>query len=781
MRLEIDKEKIENTNSRGSQKPRRGNSLMFKVEGMNCQNCVRKVKEAISSVEKVEKVEVDLASATATVSCQIARPQMAAQIISALKNAGYAAEEIKPSSAETVEHASEEVSGWKTNIIIGVLVFIPLMIGEWFFKLHDSTWFRWFAFIGALVVQTVCGTRFYKGAWNQLRRFAANMDTLVSLGSSAAFGYSVYALFSNQPHVYFMESVGIITLISIGHFLEARMTIKAEAALRELMNLAPAKARKLDSNKNEVEVSVNELKPGDLVVIKAGDHVPTDGIIVDGAVSIDESMVTGESLPVEKTNGSKVFAGTINQNGIAIIKVESTGEETALWRIIEFVKKAQESQANIQRLADKVSNVFVPIVIIIALASGLWWGLDYESAKKVHQFLSNFLWDVNIPQNSVAAAFIHVAAVLIIACPCAMGLATPAALMAGASVAARRGILIRDCQALEKTGKITSIVFDKTGTLTEGKLSVSTAVDVRSGKPPSDDVMRLVKKVAGVSNHPISRAIFNEIQKKTKNSNDENHLTPNSINNVTEIRGHGIEMRLTDDGGETIIIYRLGSFQWLESCGVKITDDIKALNSNGGISVGFAKDKELIAYFLLEDMLKKGIGEVITDLEKKGFKVYMITGDNRNSARRIADKIGIKHENVFSEITPDKKAEIIMSLKSKGERVAFAGDGINDAPALQVADLGIAVSQASDIAREAADLILLKSDVHAIPEAISLAQATLRTIKQNLFWAFFYNAASVPIAALGFLSPIVCAAAMGFSDVVVIGNALRLNRWRYKG
>lgn len=776
---ESDRKECEACGLKVPEKPRDKTRTVLKVNGMNCQNCARKVRETISAFDNVSRVDVDLSGGSATIYWRDIRDKDVNQIISALKKTGYSATEVAQVE-DTHEHGLESVSGWKTNILIGLLVFIPLMVGEWFLHAHDKPWFRWTAFVGALIVQVVCGKRFYAGAWNQLRRFSANMDTLVALGSSAAFGYSVWALFTNQPHLYFMEAVGIITLISIGHWLEARMSQKAGAALRELMNLSPSKARLLVNNK-EVEVAVNELKPGDHVVIKPGDRVPTDGEIVEGVAFVDESMLTGESLPVEKKSGSKVFAGTINQDGVAIVRVEAIGEETALWRIIELVRKAQESRADIQRLADKVSNIFVPVVIVVALAAGLWWGLDYESAKNFHQTLSAFLWQTGIPQNPFAAALIHIAAVLIIACPCAMGLATPVALMAGTSVAARRGILIRDSVALEKTGKITCIVFDKTGTLTEGKLSISSMVDVKSGGTPSVETLEIIRKMTCSSNHPASRALCVGIQKILKVNEKENASAIFGTNGWREIRGHGIEMELTGDSSQTKTLYRLGSFQWLESCAVKIPNNIKVILEDGGITVGFSKNDELVAYFVLEDTLKQGIREVIASLERNGLKVYMVTGDNRKSARRIAEQTGIEPERVFAEVKPEEKSGIIKSLQAQGERVAFVGDGINDAPALETANLGIAVSQASDIAREAADIILLKSDVHVIPEALGLARATLRTIKQNLFWAFFYNAAAVPLAALGFLSPIVCAAAMGVSDVVVIGNALRLNRWKYRG
>ncbi|MGC8886127.1 MAG: heavy metal translocating P-type ATPase [Verrucomicrobiia bacterium] len=570
----------------------------------------------------------------------------------------------------------------------------------------------------------------------------------------------------------------MITLISVGHFLEARMSQRAGAALKALMDLAPPMARKIDENQREIEVPVSELKPTDLVVIKPGDHCPTDGIVVKGSASFDESMLTGESMPVEKSPGAVVYAGTVNQDGLVIMKVEAVGEETALARIIEVVRRAQESKADIQRLADKVSNIFVPVVIVIAIGTAILWGVNYDGMLRMHQVLSSVLWHSGTPPSAVAAAFIHLAAVLIIACPCAMGLATPVAIMAGTSVAARRGILIRDGRALEKSGKITSIIFDKTGTLTEGKIEVSKAIAPETGRDIDEEIWRIAQNLSCVSNHPVSKAICFAAKAMSGGNVDEKSPSFNYENGWRELRGSGVEMRM-ESPDKNPEIYRLGSIKWLTSCGVDVSAVSSKSNEQGKMTVGLSKNSKLLALFTLEDKIKDGAKKVVKELKEKGLKVYIITGDRYETALRVAEQCGLNPDNVFAEVAPDKKAAIIQSLQQRGERVAFAGDGINDAPALEKADLGIAVGKATDIAKEAADIVLLKSDIHSIPEAISLSQATLRTIKQNLFWAFFYNAVAVPLAALGFLSPIVCAAAMGISDVVVIGNALRLARWRY--
>ena len=723
------------------------------VHGMTCSNCVQHVRQAIQEVEGVRQATVSLDGGHATVKWnQNASPDPEA-VVRAVKQAGYAAE---------VAHAHDHaVSDWQITLWVGATCTGILMAGEWAFGLGTQRWFQWLAFALATVVQLYCGARFYRGAWGQLKRGSSNMDTLVALGSTTAFGYSVWALFA-QPgtHLYFMEAAAIITLISAGHWMEARVSSRASDSLRALMNLAPAVATRRAPDGAEAIVPVEQLVPEDVVLLKPGERVPTDGEIFEGASSLDESMLTGESLPAEKGAGAKVFAGTTNLNGRLVVRVTSTGEETALAQIVAAVERAQSSRANIQRLADRVSSIFVPIVIAIAIGAALWWGLAFEQASATHHALAKFLWGAHPPATPIAAACIIAASVLIIACPCAMGLATPAAIMAGANAASARGILIRDGVALEKAGEITAVLFDKTGTLTVGKPTV--AEHQAHGEPGSTE---LAAALAAQSNHPLSEAIAALPRADA------------SFDDWRELRGAGIEAR---QNGRLL---RLGSFRWLESSGVDIaaTEDFASKWFNAGATVvALAVDRQLAAAFALQDAVKPGAREVVGNLQRAGLHTWMVTGDNSRTAGSIAQQVGIAGDHVFAEVAPEKKAGIVADLQRRGERVAFVGDGINDAPALEQADLSIAVSRASDIAREAADIILLKSDIEAVPESIGLARATLRTIKQNLFWAFFYNAAAIPLAVFGFMSPVLCAAAMGLSDIVVIGNALRLRRWKFR-
>lgn len=740
------------------------NRTELRVDGMTCSNCARHVTEALQSVPGVASAGVELDRGCASVRWTPDVAPKIPELLAAVKEAGYDATAI--SSAETgKERAWSPLTGWKFNAVVGTICTAPLLVGEWVFQLGMERWFHWLAFALALPVQIFCGAKFYRGAWNQLKTGSSNMDTLVALGSTAAFVYSAWALFAGSAgHLYFMEAAAIITLVSVGHWLEARMSSKAAGSLRALLNLAPQTARRKNPNGSEENIPVAQLHLDDKIILKPGDRVPTDGELLEGNSAVDESMLTGESLPIDKKSGDKLYAGTINVNGQLLMRVTAVGEKTALAHIIEAVQRAQTSRASIQRLGDRVSSVFVPIVIVIALLTAAFWGFFPQRAHDLHHWLSQFLWQSHPPLEALAAAVVGAAAVLIVACPCAMGLATPVAIMAGTNSAAQRGILIRDGIALEKAGKITAVMFDKTGTLTQGKPAVAASEIFAQGSRDNFEI-HLASALARRSNHPLSQAV-------AKLHSDEFQLL-----RWKEIRGAGVEAEFNSE------IVRLGSLRWLKEADVDLSPGnffSEKWTAQGATILGLASGTKLVALLALVDTVKTGAAEVVRQLARENLSVYMITGDNQRTARSIAEQVGIPAENVFAEISPENKSELVKKLQSRGERVAFVGDGINDAPALEQADLGIAVSKASDVASEAADIILLKSEIYAIPEALGLARATLRTIKQNLFWAFFYNAAGIPLAALGFLSPVLCAAAMGFSDLIVIGNALRLRRWKIK-
>jgi Cu+-exporting ATPase len=758
------------------------------ITGMTCANCARHVTEAIHSVPGVRTASVRLEASQASVRWAVGAEPNVPAVIHAVEEAGYEASVADTSAHEPGEH---KLAGWQFNLWVGLLGTVPLMFGEWVLGLGMTPWFQWCSLALAGVVQVLAGARFYRGAWGQLKVGRSNMDTLVALGSTTAFAYSAWALFSGLGgHVYFMEAAAIITLISLGHWVESRVSARASSALRQLLDLAPALAWRRDPAGAETEVPVAELRVEDLVALRPGDRIPTDGEVEDGDSAVDESMLTGESVPVDKTDGSRLYAGTVNIDGRLVMRVTATGEETALAHIIAAVQRAQDSRANIQRLGDRVSSVFVPLVVAVALTAGLCWGFAPDWTRHLHDSLARFLWSAHVPEGPLAASFIIAAGVLIIACPCAMGLATPAAIMAGSNAAAQRGILIRDGVALEKAGRVTAVLFDKTGTLTAGKPEVvevweqgetrnPKTEDRRKSEGPKSEsqvsTVRLAAALASHSAHPISQAVA--------------RLSPDrpAVAKWQEVRGAGVQANVELQHSSTPALHRppltarLGSVRWLQESGVDLSLGqafIAEWASQGATVVGLAVEKSLQGLFAVKDAVKPGARAVVEQLERQGLKIYLVTGDNSLTAESIAKQTGIKPENVFAQVRPEQKAEFVKKLQQQGQRVAFVGDGINDAPALEQADLGVAVSRASDVAREAADIILLKSEIEAVPESLGLARATLRTIHQNLFWAFFYNAIGVPLAALGFMSPILCAAAMGLSDLVVIGNALRLRRWR---
>jgi Cu+-exporting ATPase len=753
------------------------------IDGMTCGNCARHVTQALQSVPGVRAASVSLDSHQATVSWVPETPPDEHAVVQAVVKEGFGAQVIHASAKDRSGRAHPP-SPWTLNLAVGIPITLLLMLGEWVFHLETTRWFQWCSFVLAAIVQVLAGAKFYQGAWGQLKAGQSNMDTLVALGSSTAFLYSVWALFQGGTgHLYFMEAASIITLVSLGHWMESRASSRASSALHTLLNLAPPTALKQNPNGTETEVPVSSVDDGDRIVLRPGDCVPIDGIVLEGTSAVDESMLTGESIPVDKSPAEEIYTGTMNLNGRLIARVTATGEHTALANIVAAVQRAQTSRAKIQRLGDRVSSVFVPIVVAVAVVAALWWGLAPLSAAKVHEWLSHFLWPTHPPEGGLAAAFIIASAILIIACPCAMGLATPAAIMVGSNVAARRGILIRDGVALERAGQVTAVVFDKTGTLTVGKPAVvatislnaptSTYYKTLAASLSEQDAELALKRLASAlgrsSTHPISQVFANMA------------VTSDSVplSEWREVRGSGVwaKVRGSNEWAEV----RLGSVRWLQDCGIDLQPGQGFFNewsAQGATLIGLAENRVLLGLFALKDTVKPGAAQVIQRLQQNGLSTFLVTGDNSLTAASIAQQAGIPVDNVFAEVRPEAKAELVRKLQSKGERIAFVGDGINDAPALEQADLGIAVSRASDIAREAADIILLKSGIEAIPESLGLARATLTTIKQNLFWAFFYNALGIPLAALGFMSPILCAAAMGLSDLVVIGNALRLNRWK---
>lgn len=737
--------------------------MVLSVEGMTCNHCALRVQEALQGVPGVEGVRVDLAAATASVRRSIPGEPADALLVEALDKAGYAAR-IRSAAAAA---ARPRLQPWTRALLLGAPVTLALMAAEWVLGLGMNRTYQWTALILTLPVQGVVGAQFYRGAWRQLRSGRSNMDTLVSIGSTAAFGFSVWALFTGFPgHVYFMESAGILTLISLGHWLEARMASRAGDALRSLLQLAPERARRWRAGRDQ-EVAVGDLVPGDIILLKPGDRVPVDAQVTEGTSSVVEAMLTGEAIPVEKVRGATLFAGTVNQTGRLLAQVRATGSATALSRIISAVERAQSSRADIQRLADRISSVFVPIVVGVSFLTALAWGLAYPQMKAVHASIAGGLWHSMVPESPIAAAFVMATAVLIVACPCAMGLATPTALMAGVNAAARRGILIRDAQALEKSGRVSMVLFDKTGTLTVGAPSV---VGMWSASGTFEVLRPWIARLTASSQHPLSRAVSAWA--------GEPSPVEAPPEGWIEHRGLGVEAQAPATSGSDPM-HRLGSLDWLQASGVDLgpaTESVGRWQREGCSVLGFAEGASLLGAFAVRDPLRDDAAATLQRLRQMGVRVGLMTGDRMEVARELGRQLDLSPEWISAGVRPEGKAEAIREWQARGERVCFVGDGLNDGPALAQADLGIAVMKATDVAKEAADLLLLSPDLSAVPKALELSRSTLQVIRQNLFWAFFYNAAFVPLAALGFLSPMLSAVAMAASDLIVIGNALRLRR-----
>ena len=779
---------------RSTQPTPTGTLTELRIEGMDCANCARSVTEALQGVPGVSRASVDLRGATARVFWQPGHVPEPLRLITAVAQAGYRVQEPENSESPTGGGPTPRTAAsnpWATAVWLGVPAMVLLLAGDWLGGWGMHRLFQTVALGVATVVQGTVGGRFYRGAWRQARVGRSNMDTLVSLGSSSAYLWSLWLFFTrDHAHLFFAESVSILTLVSVGHALEARMSAKAGDALRALLELAPVTARRLDAGGREAETPVSQLRLGDRLRIKPGDRIPVDAVVLEGESSADESLLTGEPMPVGKAVGSVLLAGSSNGDGSLIVRVNATGQHTTLARIAAVVERAQSSRASIQRLADRVSSIFVPVVVAIAALAAAAWAWAPESVRHWQSVQSPLLWNPQAsisPMNDAVAAF---CSVLIVACPCAMGLATPVALMAGINAAARRGILIRDAVALEKTGRISALAFDKTGTITVGRPSVTRWDDRRPSESRSVPVLTLAHALAERSQHPVSRAVVAAGQALRDSgvgpatpagaTSAVSAVSPAlpSLTSWRELRGQGLEAIAA--GSDATRPLRLGSLGWMRSLGVPLDGEseaaIRQASDAGQSALLLVEGTVLLGILHVGDAVRPDSAEVLQRLHDQGTETWLLSGDTGPACQAVAKAVGIPPERVRAECRPEDKVRILGEIRARGRRVAFVGDGINDSPALAAADLGIAVAQASDVAREAADIVLLRPDLAAVVEALDLAGRTLRTIHQNLFWAFFYNAAAVPLAALGFLSPVVCALTMGLSDLIVIGNALRLRR-----
>ena len=712
--------------------------LVFEVEGMTCASCAVRVERVLSKQDSVDEAVVNFAGGEARVHVRPGTDPAA--LAAAVQKIGYElslVEEDTERQSQVEKYTEEQAQQWRT-FLWAALFTLPVMVLA--MAGPDATWSLALQWALITPVEFIFGAQFHTAAAKRLRSFSANMDTLVSLGTLAAYGFSIWAFFTDTP-VFFETAGAIITFILLGRFFEARAKGNASAAITKLLELGAKEATVLRQGR-ELKVAIEEVNRGDLLLVRPGEKIPTDGVITEGATSLDESMLTGESVPVDKTVGDEVFGATINQQGRIVVEVRKVGNQTALHQIVRLVEDAQASKAPIQNLADRISGVFVPIVIAIALATFfIWWAASGDVATAV--------------RNGVA--------VLIIACPCALGLATPTAIMVGSGRGAELGVIFKGADIFERSRDIDTVVFDKTGTLTRGMMTLAEVV-------PAADVderrfLHLVASLEAASEHPVARAVALGAELR-----DLELLTATEFENLP---GRGVRGRVDE------VAISVGTNKFMADEGLvvpaELAEAMERLEAQGHTAFIAGWDGEAQGVLAVADTLRPSAPPAVQQLHDMDVQVAMITGDNHRTAAAIAAQVGI--DRVLAEVLPGDKAAEVARLQAEGARVAFAGDGINDAPALTQADLGMAIGTGTDIAIEAGDVILMSGDPLLVRTALRLARATFRTIKQNLFWAFFYNVAMIPLAALGFLNPMFAAAAMATSSVTVVSNSLRLRRF----
>ncbi len=713
------------------------------VSGMTCASCAGRVERALRTVPGVVDASVNLATERATVYSQ-GRAVAPEQLIAAVEKAGYAAS--NGVAGPAAGHAPALPEAWQ--IAIAALLTLPLMAPMLasLFGVHLMLP-GWLQFALATPVQFWIGARFYRAAWKALRAGSGNMDLLVALGTSAAYGLSLYQwLWTGEAHLYFEAAAVVITLVRLGKWLEARAKRQTTQAIRALQALRPDTAT-VRVNGAERLAPIAFLRVGDEVVIRPGERIPMDGVVIEGSSHADESMLTGESLPVTKAPGDKVTGGAVNGEGLLVAQATAIGTETVLARIIRAVEDAQAGKAPIQRLVDRVSAVFVPVIVVIALVTFvLWWGIGGD-------------WRV---------ALLNAVAVLVIACPCALGLATPTAIMAGTGVAARHGILIKDAEALELLHGVQVVAFDKTGTLTAGKPRLA---DWRAADGNDDALLALAAAIQRGSEHPLARAVGQAAA--------EAGIIPLAASATRAVAGMGVSASV--DGSD----YILGNARMLAQHGIELGVMASQAHAHeqSGLTVSMlaqvAPVRRLVGMLAFGDTLKPESAQAVARLRAAGIRTVMLTGDSQGSARHVAAQLGI--EDVHAQVMPEDKAAVVASVRAEGMRVAMVGDGINDAPALAAANIGIAMGGGTDVAMHTAGVTLMRGDPRLLMDAIDISRRTYSKIRQNLFWAFVFNLIGVPLAAFGLLNPMIAGAAMAFSSVTVVSNALLLKRWRPKG
>jgi len=726
----------------------------YHVQGMSCAACASSVESMLKTQKGVSEANVNFANHTVAVSydASIVSP---AQLKKTLDEIGYELVTETVDAEQLRAEKKETLNGLKKKLLIAAIFSLPVFVLSMF--MIEIPFKNWVLLVFSIPVIFYSGRAFYINAWKKLKHATTNMDTLIALGTGTAFLFSLFNTlfpeyllqFGLQPHVYYESAVVIITLILFGNFMEEKAKDRTSSAIEKLIGLQPREANMI-KNGNIFTVDVNEVTVGDILLIKPGAKIPLDGIVVAGNSYVDESMVTGEPEHALKKEEDKLVGGTINQRGSIEMRVEKVGEDTMLARIIKMVRDAQGSKAPAQKLADKISSIFVPIVIAIAV-------------------LSFIIWMIAGPGFSTA--FVVLVTVLIIACPCALGLATPTAITVGIGKGANHGILIKDAEALEKVKDIDVLLVDKTGTITEGKPAVADFIVSKNCE--EEELLKVIYLLEQKSEHPLAKSILDHLQNRGINTGQL------QLQNFQSITGEGVEGQINEKH------YFIGSIARLKNKLVKVDKSIEnaleTLEQSSKTIVMVTKEDTVVAAMTIDDQLKSNARDAIATLHKEKIKVVMVTGDNNGVARRMADQAGI--DEVYAEVLPEEKLKLVSKFQEANKKVAMAGDGINDAPALARADVGIAMGSGTDIAIESAALTLVKGDISKIAQAIQLSRQTSRTIKENLFWAFIYNIITIPVAAgilypfTGFLlNPMIAGGAMAFSSVSVVLNSLRLKQ-----
>jgi P-type Cu+ transporter len=721
--------------------------VKLNIIGMTCAACATRIEKGLTKVEGVRKVAVNFATERANVEF-IPGTTNIEQLIAAVRKAGYDAKVINEGDGDYEKTAREEAyKSQKSKFIVGAILstfFLIQMISDFTMEYGNGGFFHlnpWIQLLLATPVQFYVGGHYYRDAYNAVRGGSANMAVLVVLGTSAAYFYSlIVTIMGTGQFLYYEAAAIVMTLIVLGKLLETRAKGQTSEAIKKLMGLQ-AKTARVIRNDEEIDIPIEDVQAGDVIFVRAGEKIPVDGEIIDGSTTVDESMLTGESMPVSKKAGDTVIGATVNKHGSFKFKATKVGKDTALSQIIKLVEEAQGSKAPIQQLVDKISGVFVPIVIIIALAT---FAVTY--------FLVG-----------LTPALVSTIAVLVIACPCALGLATPTAVMVGTGKGAEHGLLIKGAEHLQKSQRVTTVVLDKTGTITKGEPDVTDIVSY--GNFTENEILQFAASAEKGSEHPLGEAIVNRAKEIGLNLIDGK--------NFNAIPGHGIQVHIDNQ------LLLIGNKKLMYKNNVEISSAIsrmEQLEGEGKTAMLMALDGRLAAIIAVADTVKETSAQAIKRMKEMGINVIMITGDNRLTAEAIAKQVGV--DQVLSEVLPEDKSAEVEKLKQKGKIVAMVGDGINDAPALAAADVGIAIGTGTDVAMEAADITLMRGDLMGIVDAISLSKTTMRKIRQNLFWAFAYNIILIPVAALGLLNPILAGGAMAFSSVSVVANTLFLRKWK---